>query len=104
VVAGPGTLILKRRTSLTRCDSSNDYRLCVTTIYTDLALEATNSKSRDIQQGDGLTSASRIARTTYNDRHCGMDQDSAQIDPTQAKATELAVESEDADLGAALLI
>src|ERR671926_679120 len=70
----------------------------------EMALEATNSKSRDIQQEhDGLTNDHLAPHEQpHNDR--GMDQNSAQIDPTQAKAAELAVESEATDLGAALMI
>jgi conjugative relaxase-like TrwC/TraI family protein len=69
----------------------------------EIALEATNSKSRDLQQDrDGLTNDHLTEHEqTHNDR--GMDQNSAQIDPTQAKAAELAVESETQDLAAFLM-
>jgi hypothetical protein len=68
-----------------------------------MALEATNSKSRDLQQDrDGLTNDHLTGHEqTHNDR--GMDQNSAQIDPTQAKAAELAVESESQELAAFLI-
>lgn len=69
----------------------------------EMALEATNNKSRDIQQErDGLTNNHLTAREqTPNNR--GMDQNSAPIDPTQAKAAELAVESEGQELAAFLI-
>ena len=69
----------------------------------ELALEATSSKSRDLHQDrDGLTSDHLTAHEeTHNDH--GMDQNSAQIDPTQAKAAELAVESESQELAAFLM-
>jgi ATP-dependent exoDNAse (exonuclease V) alpha subunit len=69
----------------------------------EMALEATNSKSRDLQQDrDGLTDDHLIAHEqTHNDH--GMNQNSAQIDPAQAKAAELAVESEGQELAAFLI-
>jgi ATP-dependent exoDNAse (exonuclease V) alpha subunit len=69
----------------------------------EMALEATNSKSRDFQQDrDALTNDHLTAHDeTHNDH--GMDQNSAPIDPTQAKAAELAVESETQDLAAFLM-
>jgi ATP-dependent exoDNAse (exonuclease V) alpha subunit len=69
----------------------------------EMALEATNSKSQDLQQDrDGLTNDHLTAHEqTHNDH--GMDQNSAQIDPTQAKAAELAIESESQDLAAFLI-
>ena len=68
-----------------------------------MALEATNDKSRDLQQDrDGLSNDHLTAHEqTHNDH--GMDQNSAQIDPTQAKAAELAVESEGQELSAFLI-
>jgi conjugative relaxase-like TrwC/TraI family protein len=69
----------------------------------EMALEATNSKSLDIQQDrDGFTNDHLTAHEeTHNDH--GMDQNSVQIDPTQAKAAELAVESEGQELAAFLI-
>jgi conjugative relaxase-like TrwC/TraI family protein len=69
----------------------------------EMALEATNSKSRDLQQDrDGLSNDHLTAHDeTHNDH--GMDQNSAQIDPTQARAAELAVESESQELAAFLI-
>jgi conjugative relaxase-like TrwC/TraI family protein len=69
----------------------------------EMALEATNSKSRDLQRDrDGLTNDHLTAHDeTHNDH--GMDQNSAKIDPTQAKAAELAVESESQELAAFLM-
>jgi ATP-dependent exoDNAse (exonuclease V) alpha subunit len=69
----------------------------------EMALEATNSKSRDIQQEhDGLTNDHLTTHKQTHNNH-GMDQNSAQIDPTQAKAAELAVESEGQELAAFLM-
>ena len=69
----------------------------------EMALEATNSKSRDLQQDrDGLANNPLTAHEEkHNDQ--GMDQNSAQIDPTQAKAAKLAVESESQELAAFLM-
>jgi len=69
----------------------------------EMALEATNSKSRDLQQDrDALTNDHLTTHDeTHNDH--GMDQNAAQIDPTQAKAAELAVESESEELAAFLI-
>src|SRR5690349_15784016 len=60
----------------------------------EMALEATNSKSRDLQQDrDELTDDHLAAHDeTHNDRN--LDQNSDQIDATQGKVAELAVESE----------
>ncbi|MEN3326549.1 MAG: hypothetical protein V7638_1356 [Acidobacteriota bacterium] len=69
----------------------------------EMALEATNNKSRDLQQDrNGLTNDHLTAHEqTHKDR--GMDQNSAQIDPTQAKAAELGVESESEEIAAFLI-
>jgi hypothetical protein len=68
----------------------------------EMALEATNNKLSDIQQRDGLTNDHLTAHEqTHNDH--GMDQNSAPIDPTQAKAAELAVENEGQELAAFLI-
>jgi len=69
----------------------------------EMALEATNDKSRDLQQDrDGLSKDHLTAHEhTHNDH--GMDQKSAQIDPTQAKVAELAVENEGQELAAFLM-
>jgi hypothetical protein len=67
-----------------------------------MALEATQSKSSDIQQREALTNNLHTAHEqTHNDR--GKDQNSVQIDPTQAKAAELAIESEGQELAAFLI-
>jgi len=69
----------------------------------EMALEATNSKSRDIEKDrDGLTNDHLTAHEETHKDH-GMDQNSAQIDLTQAKAAELAVESESEELAAFLI-
>ena len=69
----------------------------------EMALEATNSKSSDLQQDHyGLTNDRHTASEGTHNNH-GMDQNSAQIDPTQAKAAELAVESEGQELAAFLI-
>jgi len=69
----------------------------------EMALEATNSKSRDLQQDrEGLNNDHLTAHEqTLNNR--SMDQNLAQIDPTQAKAAELAVESEGQELAPFLI-
>jgi hypothetical protein len=68
-----------------------------------MALEATRDQSPDLQQDrHGLTNDHRTAyEETHNDH--GMDENSAQIDPRQAKAAELAVESEGPELAAFLM-
>ncbi len=64
----------------------------------EMALEATNHKSREIQQDrDGLTNDHLTAHEQTHNNH-GIDQNSAQIDPTQEKAAEFAVESEGEEL------
>jgi hypothetical protein len=69
----------------------------------EMALEATSSKSPDLQQDrDGLTNDHLTTHEQTHSDH-GMNQDSAQIDPTQAKAAELAVESEGQELAAFLI-
>ena len=69
----------------------------------EMALEATKGNSRDIQQDrDGLTNDHLTAHEQTHNNH-GMDQNSAPIDPTQAKAAELAVESEGQELAAFLI-
>jgi conjugative relaxase-like TrwC/TraI family protein len=69
----------------------------------EMALEATKSRSSDIQQDrDGLTNDRHTASQEIHNDH-GMDQNSAQIAPTQAKAAELAVESESQELAAFLI-
>jgi ATP-dependent exoDNAse (exonuclease V) alpha subunit len=69
----------------------------------EMALEATTGRSSDIQQDrDGLANDHLTAyEQTHNDH--GMDQNSTKIDPTQAKAAELAIESESQDLAAFLM-
>jgi superfamily I DNA/RNA helicase len=71
----------------------------------EMALEATRNQSRDIQQDrDGLNNDHlALHEQPHNDRDHGMDQNSAQIDLTQAKAAELAVESEGPELAAFLM-
>src|ERR1051326_3134882 len=69
----------------------------------EMALEATKGRSSDIQQDrDGLTNDRHTASQEIHNDH-GMDQNSAQIAPTQAKAAELAVESESQELAAFLI-
>src|ERR1043165_4085560 len=69
------------------------------------ALEATDNKSRDLQQDrNGLTTDPLTTHEQpHNERDHGMNQDSPQIDPTQAKAAELAVESESEEIAAFLM-
>ncbi len=69
----------------------------------EMALEATNSQSRGLQQDrDGFTN-DHLSTDDETHNHHGMDQNSAQIDPTQAKAAELAVESESEEIAAFLI-
>lgn len=69
----------------------------------EMAIEATNSKSRNLQQDrDGLTNDHLTAHEQPHNDH-GMDQNSPQIDPTKAKAAELAVESEGQELATFLI-
>jgi ATP-dependent exoDNAse (exonuclease V) alpha subunit len=69
----------------------------------EMALEATKSKSSEIQQdADRLTNDHQTAHEEMHNNH-GMDHNSAQIDPTQAKAAELAVESEAEEIAAFLI-
>jgi conjugative relaxase-like TrwC/TraI family protein len=69
----------------------------------EMALEATNSKSRDLRQDhDGLTN-DHLAPHEQPHNDPNLNQNSEQIDPTQAKAAELAVESEGQELVAFLI-
>jgi ATP-dependent exoDNAse (exonuclease V) alpha subunit len=65
----------------------------------EMALEATRNSHDFQQERDGPTNDPFAHQ---NDR--SMVQSQTQIDPTQAKAAELAVESEEAEIGAALLL
>lgn len=70
----------------------------------EMALEATRQKSHDVQQDrDGLTN-DPLAPSHYQRNDRDMVQSPTPIDPTQAKAAELTVESEEAEIGAALLL
>jgi ATP-dependent exoDNAse (exonuclease V) alpha subunit len=70
----------------------------------EMALKAIKDSVRDMQQDrDPATNDSLAAQQQTKTEH-GMDHSTPQIDPTQAKAAELAVESEQAELGAALLL
>jgi conjugative relaxase-like TrwC/TraI family protein len=93
-----------REEALIYTDSTQNLRETLNrTTNKEMALGATNSKSRDLQQDrDELTNDHLAAHDeTHNDH--GMDQNSAQIDPTQAKAAELAVESESEEIAAFLI-
>lgn len=71
----------------------------------EMALEATKSKSSGLQQDRNELTNDPLA--THEQSHNGfdhrMDQNSAQSDPTQAQAAELAVESEGEDIAAFLM-
>ncbi|HEX7295997.1 MAG TPA: ATP-binding domain-containing protein [Pyrinomonadaceae bacterium] len=69
----------------------------------EMALEATYPKSRDIKQvRDELTNDHLTAHEeTHNDH--GIDKNSEQLDPTQAKVAELAVESQSEEIAAFLV-
>ena len=93
-----------REEALIYTDSTQNLREALNRgTHKEMALEATKSKSSDIQQDrDGLTNDRHTAHEETHNNH-GMDQNSAQIDPTQAKAAELAVESESQELAAFLI-
>jgi hypothetical protein len=63
-----------------------------------------NDRLRSVQQDRDPTTHEPLAPQSQARTEHGMDQSTTQIDPTQAKAAELAVESEEADIGAALLL
>ena len=90
-----------REEALIYTDSTQNLRESLNrTTNKEMALEATNSKSRDLKQDhDGLTNDHLTAHEETHKDH-GMDQNSAQIDPTEAKAAELAVENEGQELAA----
>lgn len=69
----------------------------------EMALEATKGNSRDIQQNRNELTNDHLAAHDEPHKDHGMDQNSAQIDPTQAKAAELAVESEGEEIAAFLI-
>jgi ATP-dependent exoDNAse (exonuclease V) alpha subunit len=72
----------------------------------EMALEATKSKSSGLQQDRNELTNDPLAmhEQSHNCRDHRMDQNSTQIDPTQAQAAELAVEGEEAELASALLL
>jgi ATP-dependent exoDNAse (exonuclease V) alpha subunit len=69
----------------------------------EMALEATNSKSRDLQQDRDELTNDHLAPHEQPHKDRNLDQNSDQIDPTQAKAAELAVESDGPELTAFLM-
>ena len=69
----------------------------------EMALKALKDRLRDVQQVRDPATHDPLAPQSQKTEH-GMDHTTTQIDPTQAKAAELAVESEQAELGAALLL
>ena len=70
----------------------------------EMALKAMKGASRDVQQDRDPASNDPLAPQSQARTEHGMDQSTTQIDPTQAKAAELAVESQEAELGIALLL
>jgi conjugative relaxase-like TrwC/TraI family protein len=72
----------------------------------EMAIEATKGNSNGLQQDRNELINDPLAthEQSHNGFDHGMDQNSPQIDPTQAQAVELAVETEETELGAALLI
>jgi conjugative relaxase-like TrwC/TraI family protein len=93
-----------REEALIYTDSTQNLRETLSrAAHKEMALEATKGNSRDIQQDHDASTNDHLAshEQLHNDR--GMDQNSAQIDPTKAKATELAVESEGQELAAFLI-
>jgi ATP-dependent exoDNAse (exonuclease V) alpha subunit len=69
----------------------------------EMALEATNDKSRDVQQDRDRLSNDHLTTHEQTHNNHGMDQNSAQIDPTRAKTAELAIENEGQELAAFLM-
>ena len=69
----------------------------------EMALKALKDRLHDVQQDRDPATHDPLAPQSQKQEH-GMDQGTTQIDPTQAKAAELAVESEQAEIGAALLL
>ena len=69
----------------------------------EMALEATNDKSRDVQQNRDRLSNDHLTAQEQTQNNHGMDQNSVQIDPAQAKVAELAVENEGQELAAFLM-
>ncbi len=70
----------------------------------EMALKAMKDRLRDVQQDRDPATHDPFAPQSQARTEHGMDRSTTQIDPTEAKAAELAVESEPAELGAALLL
>lgn len=70
----------------------------------EMALKAMNDRLRDVQQDRDPATHDPLAPQQQAKTEHSMDHNTTQIDPTQAKAAELAVESEEAEIGAALLL
>jgi len=68
------------------------------------ALKALKDRVRDVQQDCDPATHDPLAPQSQAKAEHGMDHGTTQIDPTQAKAAELTIESEQAELGAALLL
>jgi hypothetical protein len=69
-----------------------------------MALKAMNDRLRDVQQDRDPVTHDPLAPHEQTKTEHGIDHSTTQIDPTQAKTAELAVESEEAEIGAALLL
>jgi len=69
----------------------------------EMALEAMKERQRDIQQDHDSVTHDPLAPQEPKSEHT-LDQSSIQLDPSEAKAAELAVESDGEELGAAILI
>jgi conjugative relaxase-like TrwC/TraI family protein len=69
----------------------------------EMALKAIKERLRDVQQERDPATHDPLAPQSQKPEH-GMEHGTTQIDPTEAKAAELAAESEQAELGAALLL
>ena len=67
-----------------------------------MELKAVKAKLRDMQQDRDPANHEPLAPQNQARTGHDIDHSTTQIDPTQAKAAELAVESEQAELGAAL--
>ena len=70
----------------------------------EMALKAIKGTLRDVQQERDPATHDPLAPQNQARTEHNMDHSTTQVDPTQAKAAELAVESEQAEFGAALLL
>jgi conjugative relaxase-like TrwC/TraI family protein len=70
----------------------------------EMALKAMNERLRDVRQEHAPANHDPLAPQQQANTEHDMDHGTTRIDPTQAKAAELVVESEPVEIGAALLL